>query len=323
METLLTTDPSRAAHLLREGGLVAFPTETVYGLGARADQAAAVERIFEAKQRPADNPLIVHVADPEDVTMVAAIIPDIARRLMQAFWPGPLTLILPARSGVPRVVTAGLDTVGVRMPDHPVALQLLSEVGAPVAAPSANRSGRPSPTTWEAVSEDLDGRVEAILQGDPATVGLESTVVDCTGPEPVILRPGAVSLEALRSIVPSARERDASSDAVQRSPGTRHRHYRPDAVVRWIGPFDGGAGPFPAPPGESAYIGLGLPPSGYARIRQVQDLEAYAVALFRFFRDCEQAGIKEIHCERVPLTGIGRALTDRIDRAAETDAPSE
>lgn len=314
MQTLLTRDISEAARILTEGKLVAFPTETVYGLGARADLAAAVALIFEAKERPPDNPLIVHVASQEEVLRVAREIPDIALRLMEAFWPGPLTLVLPARADLPRTVTAGLDTVGVRMPDHPLALALLRETALPIAAPSANRSGRPSPTSWEAVQQDLDGRIAAILQGEPARVGLESSVVDCTGENPVILRPGGVSIEALQQVVPSTRPVTKADPAEARSPGTRHPHYRPEARVRWVGPFDT---PQAGPQGreQAGFIGVNPPPSGYARVHRVPGLEVYASDLFRFFRQCEASGLAEVHCERFEPVGIGRALADRIDRA--------
>ena len=338
MHTLLTRDASEAARILVDGGVVAFPTETVYGLGARADRPDAVRAIFEAKQRPADNPLIVHVSDPSEVSMVAAYVPDAARRLMKAFWPGPLTLVLPARDDVPRVVTAGLNTVGVRMPDHPEALALIREAGRlaakessasgststgvptgiPVAAPSANRSGRPSPTTWEAVHDDLSGRIAAILQGNPARVGLESTVVDATTDEIVVLRPGGISMEALRSIVSDVRMAGGQQDDVRRSPGTRHPHYRPEARVRWVGPFVAGS-KAESPSLRAGYIGLNAPPQGYERSLILPDTEAYATALFRFFRECEQAGLDEVHCERIEALGIGRALVDRIDRAAAAD----
>jgi L-threonylcarbamoyladenylate synthase len=317
MQTLLTRDISEAARILAAGQLVAFPTETVYGLGARADQADAVARIFDAKDRPPDNPLIVHVAAPEDVLRVARSIPDMARRLMEAFWPGPLTLVLPARDDLPRTVTAGLDTVGVRMPDHALALALLREAGVPVAAPSANRSGRPSPTTWEAVRDDLQGRIEAILQGEPARVGLESSVVDCTGAHPVVLRPGGISIEALRQVVPSTTGVGQHDAATVRSPGTRHPHYRPEARVSWVGPYD----PVTTVPEgirTAGYIGLRTPPDGYAAVCLVPDLEAYASELFRFFRQCEAAGLTDVHCERFAPSGIGLALADRIDRATGT-----
>lgn len=328
--------------MLEAGGLVALPTETVYGLGARADNAAAIARVFEAKGRPADNPLIAHVATMDQVDQLVHAMPAYAKSLMERFWPGPLTLVLTAREGVPSLLTAGLQTVAVRMPDHPLARAVIERVGVPVAAPSANRSGRPSPTTWEAVRDDLKGRIDAILVAEPATVGLESTVIDCTGPAPVILRPGAITLADLQSVHPGSRMRTAQ-DSAHRSPGLRHRHYRPEAEVRWVGPYGPrtpSAGsmvpsapqqsdpeqsatqqPDPAQSGPAAYIGLHPPPdpSGYVCVEIVPSLEVYASSLFHFFRTCESEGIQVIDCERVPCDGLGQALIDRIDRAAGSE----
>ena len=326
-ETRIITTPDEAVSILRQGGLVAVPTETVYGLAGRADDAAVVARIFKAKGRPSDNPLIVHVSSLDQVNVCAARIPDYALTLMDVFWPGPLTLVLPARESVPRVVTAGLDTVGIRMPDHAVTRSIIGKLGHPLAAPSANRSGRPSPTTWEAVRDDLEGRIEAILRSEPTSVGLESTVVDCTGDHPVILRPGGVSLSTLVAVHPGARMAVAT-DADERSPGRRHRHYRPEAEVRWVGPFTESDGEAEAPTemsGGSAYIGLNHPPSAmsFSRTLVVPDAEAYAQALFHFFRMCESEGIRVICCERIPTEGLGLALTDRIDRAAGAWEPGD
>ena len=320
MITRLLTDTTVAARILKDGGLVAVPTETVFGLAARADDDAAIRRIFEAKGRPQDNPLIVHIADEDQLASLCTAIPEYARRLAAAWWPGPLTLVLPASDLVSRTVTAGLDTVGIRIPDHPGTRDILRQVGLPVAAPSANRSGRPSPTTWEAVREDLDGRIDAVFKSGPTRVGLESTVVDCTSDIPIVLRPGAVSLTDIQAIHPQARNRD-HDEAAHRSPGTRYRHYRPEAAVRWVGPFDAseeqGAPAGSVAPGSKAYIGLNAPPSrlGYVRLLIPDSLDAYGHPLFQFFRECEQEGIEEIHCERISQEGIGAALYDRISRA--------
>jgi L-threonylcarbamoyladenylate synthase len=318
VETHITSDPDVAAAYLRRGQCVAFPTETVYGLGADAFDPGAVARIFEAKGRPSDNPLIVHVAARAEVVRVAAAVPEAARALMDAFWPGPLTLVLPKHPRVPSAVTAGLDTVGVRWPRHLAAQALLAACGVPVAAPSANRSGRPSPTTWRDVEADLGGRIACILRGGPTEAGLESTVVDATRAVPVVLRPGAVPVEALRAVVPSvalpdvAKEREA--DAPPRSPGTRHRHYAPDAAVCLV------AHPREAVPGaRHAYVGLDAPQDAdaFARTHVAADVEAYARRLFAFFREAERAGCTRIYAQAVPPTGLGRALMDRLRRAAE------
>jgi L-threonylcarbamoyladenylate synthase len=312
--TRLTDSPEDAAAYIRRGQTVAFPTETVYGLGADAFDPHAVQQIFAAKGRPSDNPLIVHIADRAQVDDLAASVPDAARVLMDRFFPGPLTLILPRHPDVPSVVTAGLDTVGVRMPDHPAAQRFLAACGTPVAAPSANRSGRPSPTTWQAVRDDLGGRIPCILRGGRTRAGLESTVVDCTTAPPAVLRPGAITLDALRAVVPSVQgPATGDDDDRARSPGTKHRHYAPSARVCLVDT------PADAVPGAAhAYIGLEAPPerNAFGRVRVCPSVEAYAHALFHVFRASEAAGCTTIYCQRVPDTGLGEALMDRLRRAA-------
>lgn len=311
--TRLTDRPARAAEVLITGGIAAFPTETVYGLGANAFDAEAVRAIFQAKGRPGDNPLIVHIHDPAQLAEVARRVPASARKFMRRFWPGPLTLVLPRHPTVPGAVTAGLDTVGVRMPAHPVARAFLAACGFPVAAPSANRSGRPSPTSWRAVQRDLGGRIPCILRGARAEVGLESTVLDCTGRVPVVLRPGAVTLEELRAVVPSTRAATERDRARGRSPGLRHRHYAPRARVALL---DGAA--WPAAARGAAYIGLRRPPPGlFWLARRCRDARDYARELFHFFRACETARVRVIWCDALPARGLGAALMDRLSRAAE------
>ncbi|MDF2683584.1 MAG: threonylcarbamoyl-AMP synthase [Brevibacillus sp.] len=225
-----------AARFLREDAAVAFPTETVYGLGANALSNDAVEKIFAAKGRPSDNPLIVHIATKEQLSTVASDISAKAERLMDAFWPGPLTIILPKTEQVASLVTAGLDSVGVRMPDHPVALALIAAAGVPIAAPSANRSGRPSPTTAEHVLADLDGRVAGVVDGGATGVGLESTVIDVTVEPPVILRPGGITREQLEEVI-GAVDLDPSFQAgaleTPRAPGMKYTHYAPEGEM-WL-----------------------------------------------------------------------------------------
>jgi L-threonylcarbamoyladenylate synthase len=313
MTTTLTTSPTEAAEKLRSGGLVAFPTETVYGLGADAFQPDAVRRIFEAKGRPADNPLIVHVRRRDQIDRVAARVPPAAERLQEHFHPGPLTLILPKHPGLPSVVTAGLDTVGVRMPRLELTQTFLKACDTPVPAPSANRSGRPSPTTWGAVQQDLGGRIECILQGGRTEAGVESTVVDCTTKPVKVLRPGAISLEALRDVLGTVRGGGTDDASPVRSPGTRHRHYAPSAEVRRV------EDPTAAQPGGGhAYIGLEAPcqPNAFGAVYVEEDLEAYAHDLFHVFRACDEEGIAVIYAQTVPSTGLGRALNDRLRRAA-------
>ena len=311
----MLTDPVEAAAMVRNGHLVAFPTETVYGLGASMLFPGATARIFTAKGRPADNPLIVHVAQAENVAPLVTRVPSEAARFMEAFWPGPLSIVMHRSETVPDTVTAGLDTVAVRVPDHPVAQAFLVAAGVPVAAPSANRSGRPSPTSWEAVMDDLDGRIDGILQGDASRVGLESTVVDCTGPYPVILRRGSIGLDDLQSIVPATRVAEAPELEGGRSPGVRHPHYRPEGRVLLAHADD-------VLPVGAAWLGLHAPSNGdgLQRMEVVTSFDDYARRLFAFFRACEKEGIRTIVCEDVgALSGesaIHSALVDRLERAS-------
>lgn len=227
---------SSAARIIRGGGLLAFPTETVYGLGADALNPDAVLKIYAAKERPVDNPLIVHIASLDQLNPLVDALTSEAERLASAFWPGPLTLVLRSSKIIPPVVTAGLDTVAVRIPDHPLALELLRVVQSPVAAPSANRSGSPSPTTTGHVFDDLAGKIDAVFEGGTCRVGVESTVVDLTGSVPVILRPGGVTREALSSCLGAEIEvasgLPGNTEAVSPpSPGMKYRHYAPDTPM--------------------------------------------------------------------------------------------
>jgi L-threonylcarbamoyladenylate synthase len=223
-----------AAALLRAGHLVAFPTETVYGLGGAALRPEAVAAIFAAKGRPADDPLIIHLADPSELALVVAAVPPAARQLAAVLWPGPLTMVLPRGPAVPLAVTAGRETVAVRVPDHPVARALIAAAGTPLAAPSANRFGHTSPTTASHVLADLDGRIAAVLDGGPTSIGVESTVLDLTTPLPTLLRPGGVSLERLRDllgeVVVGAR---TAPDGPMAAPGLLERHYAPEHPL-WL-----------------------------------------------------------------------------------------
>jgi L-threonylcarbamoyladenylate synthase len=235
MERLLADDDAiaRAAKLLQDGGLVAFPTETVYGLGANALDADAVSRIYDAKGRPAHNPIIVHVADLQAARQAVAVWPDAAERLARRHWPGPLTLVLPKSAAVPAIVTAGLGSVGVRVPAHPIARALLTAAGVPVAAPSANRSNETSPTLPEHVLRSLSAAHGILLDGGPCAVGIESTVLDLSGDEPVLLRPGGISQQTLAADLgrPIARAQATHGDAARKAPGMLERHYAPRAKV--------------------------------------------------------------------------------------------
>lgn len=300
---------TEAAGFIRRGGVCAFATETVYGLGAGIYNDKAIARIFEAKGRPADNPLIVHVSDKGQIAELATEITESAAKLVDTFFPGPLTVVLRKTKQVPAIATAGLDTIAIRMPRFELARRFIEACGVPLAAPSANLSGRPSPTTWQAVLEDLDGRIDCILQGEPAEIGLESTVVDCTGDVPLVLRTGAVSLEELQRLLPGTRLYQPPMDEPARSPGLRHRHYSPRARVEVLNAET-------APAGRRAFIGLVPPDGGFELTRICGSIDEYARELYEFFRECDRREIELIVCEPVPETGLGAALMDRIRRAA-------
>ncbi|MEP6847440.1 MAG: L-threonylcarbamoyladenylate synthase [Acidobacteriota bacterium] len=312
MRTALTNDLAQAAEVIRRGGVCAFPTETVYGLGADVFNERAVAKIFDAKHRPADNPLIAHISDKTQIERLASAITPTAAKLIEAFFPGPLTVVLPKTEAVPPIATAGLQTIGIRMPSFELAHRFLELCETPVVAPSANLSGRPSPTTWQAVYEDLAGRIDCILQAEAADIGLESTVVDCTGTTPLLLRKGSVSIEELILVVPDLQTSDVARDEVSRSPGLKHRHYSPRARVVLI---DG--------PGKNdsrnsaAFIGLDRPHREFQSVKVCIDINEYARSVFAFFRECDAKGIEVIYCQTVSELGIGAALMDRLRRAAE------
>jgi L-threonylcarbamoyladenylate synthase len=297
---------AEAARLLAQGALVAFPTETVYGLGgdARSDEAAA--RIFEAKGRPSFNPLIVHVPDLAAVERLAEVGPR-ARDLALAFWPGPLTLVLPVRDGaVSPLVTAGLPNVAVRVPEHPLAQRLLRAFGGPVAAPSANPSGRVSPTRAAHVLEGLSGRIAAVLDGGPCAVGLESTIVR-PDPTPILLRPGGLPVEVLEAALGEALV--IGGDAVTPiAPGQLASHYAPEAAVRLNATQPG--------PGE-VLVGFG-PVRGTLTLSATGDLVEAAARLFHILREADRLAGPDgrIAFAPVPETGLGRAINDRLRRAA-------
>lgn len=308
METVLTKDPGEAAAFIRRGGVVAFPSETVYGLGANVFDERAVTRIFAAKRRPADNPLIAHIAELEHIADLVEYVTPSAAKLIDAFFPGPVTVVLKKGSRVPLIATAGLDTIGVRMPRLALAHEFIHACESPVAAPSANLSGRPSPTTWQSVSEDLNGRIDCILQGDATDIGLESTVVDCTRAVTVLLRKGAVSIDELRRVIPEIELHDATTPGPARSPGLLHKHYSPQAKVVIAR----------EPAHESdAFIGLHEPASKVWLSRICGDVGEYARVVFEFFRECDRRGVETIVCEPVEESGLGSALMDRLRRAAE------
>ncbi|HVF29453.1 MAG TPA: L-threonylcarbamoyladenylate synthase [Pyrinomonadaceae bacterium] len=312
MDTLLTTSPAKAAEIIQRGGTVAFPTETVYGLGANVFDVVAIEKIFAAKQRPPDNPLIAHVGSVERMRVLTVGVTEDAELLVARFFPGPLTIVLKKSARVPAIATGGLDTIGIRMPRHQLAREFLAKCGEPIVAPSANLSGRPSPTTWRAVVEDLGGRIDCILQGDDAEIGLESTVVDCTGDVPIVLRMGAVSIEELRHVVPATRKSTFAELGQGRSPGLRHRHYSPNSRVVLIAPVDE-----VAVPEHGAFIGLHDRSGEFRQKLICASVDEYAHSVFEFFREADRQGVTTVYCETVSETGIGAALMDRLRRAAE------
>lgn len=299
---------ARAAALLRSGALVAFPTETVYGLGGIATEDAAVQGIYAAKGRPSHNPLIVHVPDLAAAERLA-VFDDSARSLARAFWPGPLTLVLPLRpqAGLSRHITAGHPTVALRIPAHPLAQRLLQETGLPVAAPSANPSGKISPTTADHVMEGLAGRIAAVLDGGPCAVGLESTII-APGTPPRLLRPGGVPAEDLARVLGAAPARPGDAPRPE-APGQLASHYAPEAAVRLnaVAPQ----------PGE-IWIGFGPCPGAALSLSDSGDLETAAARLFDILRRADRMAGPDgrIAIAPIPMTGLGLAINDRLARAA-------
>jgi L-threonylcarbamoyladenylate synthase len=321
-----------AAALLRAGRLVAFPTETVYGLGGDALSAAAVAAIFAAKGRPASDPLIVHLADAAELGRVAVGVPPAARRLAGALWPGPLTLVLPRGPAVPLAVTAGGPTVAVRVPAHPVARALIAAAGTPLAAPSANRFGHTSPTVAAHVLADLDGRIDALIDAGPTSIGVESTVLDLTTPTPTLLRPGGVSLETLRALLGEvALGGRAASGAVLASPGLLDRHYAPESAL-WlaVGPADAARSWLreraAAALAAGQRVGLLVPVEDAALLADLgadaeplgpaADLDGVARRLYAALRALDARRPDLILARDLGESGLGRAIGDRLRRAA-------
>ena len=319
MKTVLTESPIEAAEFIKRNGIVAFPTETVYGLGANVFDEKAIAKIFVAKQRPNDNPLIAHVGNVEQINRLVKEITPNAQKFIEAFFPAPLTLVLPKAENVLLIATANLETIGVRMPRNELAQEFLKNCETPLVAPSANLSGKPSPTDWQAVYEDLNGRIDCILQGETTEIGLESTVVDCTSPIPLVLRSGAISLEDLRLIIPETELYQIKKDEIVRSPGLKHRHYSPFAKVRLVqdSRFKIQDSRFKIQDLRfKAFIGLKKPEIEFDLIKICGSVEEYAHEVFAFFRECDRKNIEIIYCETVEEKGIGAALMDRLSRAA-------
>ncbi|MGG4440156.1 L-threonylcarbamoyladenylate synthase [Brevibacillus fortis] len=325
-----------AARFLREGAVVAFPTETVYGLGANALSNEAVEKIFTAKGRPSDNPLIVHIGAWDQLSTVASEVPEKGKKLMEAFWPGPLTVILPKTDQVASLVTAGLDSVGVRMPDHPIALALIKEAGVPIAAPSANRSGRPSPTTAAHVLADLDGRVAGVVDGGATGVGVESTVIDVTQDPPMILRPGGITREQMEPVIGCV-ELDPSFQVgaaeAPRSPGMKYTHYAPEGEM-WLvsgksekvrakmedmlqhakqhGQKTGVLATEETAPFWQSHTAADV----VLVVGSQSDLEVVAQQLYAVLREFDDQEVQYIVGETFPRNGLGMAVMNRLEKAA-------
>lgn len=294
----------QAADIVRHGGVVVMPTETVYGLACNALDEQAVRRIYEIKGRPSDNPLIVHIADLEQLKSVAEKWPDVVNRLAARFWPGPLTLVLPKRDKVPFVTTGGLDTVAVRIPKHPVALDLIRKAGCPLAAPSANLFMGLSPTSAEAIDPAVQVDVEVILDGGPCEVGLESTVLDLTGEHPRILRPGGVTRAEVQSVIGSPLGQLPPPN-VRKSPGLYPRHYAPKAKLHVVEKV----------PSQEPGLVNGSP-NNDRQIRMPNDPRAYAAMLYASLKKLDEFEYEDIFVEQPPTTSDWEAINDRLKKAS-------
>ena len=325
-----------AAEIIQRGGLVAFPTETVYGLGADALNPDAVLALFAAKKRPLDNPPIVHVADPQEVRRLVAEVSPKAQLLMDKFWPGPLTLVFKRSSLMPKVTVAGLDTVAIRMPKHPVALALIRQSGCPIAAPSANLAGKPSPTTAQHVYEDLNGRIDAIIDGGATDIGVESTVVDMSVDPPMLLRPGGTPFEVLKTVLGDMKlhpfvqaEQELSSLGEIRSPGMKHKHYAPKAQVILV---EGNvsavttkvrelAESFKAEGKKVGILATDQTQTAYhadvvKSLGSRSNLSTVAQNLFRLLREVDAENVDVIIAEGVSSDGLGLAVMNRLRKAS-------
>lgn len=327
---------ARAGKIIKDGGLVAFPTETVYGLGGDALNPESSKKIYAAKGRPSDNPLIVHIADMQQLEKIVQSIPESAKKLADAFWPGPLTMIMKKSDLVPRQTTGGLDTVAVRMPDHPLALIFIKEAGGYVAAPSANLSGKPSPTKADHVIQDMDGRIDMILRADNKAVGMigiESTIIDLTGDVPMILRPGYITREMISDIIGKT-DADASildneTDELPKAPGMKYRHYapkgelvivegEPQGVLNYINDkllFHAQKGEKTGVIGTSEMIGKYRADSIKDAGKQ-GDMRSAASRLYEFLREFDDEGVAYIYSESFSREGIGQAVMNRLLKAA-------
>lgn len=325
---------AEAAQILRDGGLVAFPTETVYGLGANALDEEAAKKIYAAKGRPSDNPLIAHISSLAELDALVLEIPEAARKLAEKYWPGPLTMVFPKSAIVPYGTTGGLDTVAIRMPSDPVANRLIALAGVPVAAPSANTSGRPSPTTAQHVWQDMNGKIEMIIDGGPVGIGVESTIVDVSGEVPTLLRPGAITLEMLRETVGQVEIDPAIQGPPKeglrpKAPGMKYRHYAPKAELTLVeGERDAVAAAINRLTAErlaeGKLVGIlcteetyGLYPQGILRSLGVRaHEETIAHNLFAVLREFDDLAVDCIYSESFSDDHLGQAIMNRLMKAA-------
>lgn len=327
---------AEAAAVLKSGGLVAFPTETVYGLGGNALDEDAARKIYAAKGRPSDNPLIAHISCAAELAPLVREIPEAGRKLMEAFWPGPLTMIFPKSSKVPYGTTGGLDTVAVRMPNDPVASRLIALAGVPVAAPSANTSGRPSPTTADHVWQDMNGRIDMIIDGGPVGIGVESTIVDVSSPVPSVLRPGAITMEMLREVLGEVAVDPAilgpmKEDVKPKAPGMKYRHYAPKAeltLVETTGPVESMVEKVKELAHEKLVQGcqVGIictdeSRSCYAEgtVRSIgarESQESVAHNLYAVLREFDDLKVEYIFSESFSEDHLGQAIMNRLSKAA-------
>lgn len=325
METkwIKPTEVKIGVELLKAGEVIAMPTETVYGLAGDATNDVAIRKIFEAKGRPADNPLIVHVASVEQAGHFAQTIPPVAKRLMEAFWPGALTIILPSNGRASSLVTAGLDSIGLRIPDHDAALDLIRSSGLGLAAPSANRSGRPSPTSAKHVADDLSGRIAGIMDGGPTGIGVESTVIDCTTEPATILRPGGVTKEAIEAVIgPVNLDANLNDEtAAPRSPGMKYTHYAPSAPLYLV---DGGRDDLvqivtarkEAGKRVGALVFDEEPTPADVTLSLGRSMETAAQRLYEALRKFDETDVEEIYVNRIEPTGVALAVYNRLYKAA-------
>ncbi|NPV11214.1 MAG: threonylcarbamoyl-AMP synthase [Ignavibacteria bacterium] len=316
MKTLVTSSVKIASEFIKKGEVVAFPTETVYGLGANVYDDDAIKKIFVVKRRPTDNPLIVHISNINQIESLVKKINNCAKTIIENFFPGPITIVLEKNDAISELVSGGLNTIAIRMPSLELTKKFIDECGVPIAAPSANLSGSPSPTSWKHVYNDLNGKIPCILKGPDCEVGIESTVVDCTKNKPVVLRPGIISIEDLKKVFSDVKIYKPKNISKPKSPGMKYKHYAPKAKVVLINSeedlekieFD---------KDKAAFIGL-LKIKGLKKIKRVNDLRDYARNIFKFFRQCDEENIEVIFCQSVPEIGLGLAIMNRLTKAAHS-----